>query len=148
MPSWPIALPGRITGGCACSPATCPPGTTGEFAPNAWLGMVRSRPMNSATCGKCGASVSADQIEYTLVGAYCKRCHVAETADVAQLERAFVRSTGRRQLIIGLVMLAIGIAILSLGQSGGSSIMLVPTGMLLGGIVECALGLSKLSSKP
>jgi|GEM_PF-6792630 len=103
--------------------------------------------MISATCSKCGVSVPADQIEYTLVGSYCKACHVTETGDVAQLERAFVRSAGRRQLIIGIVMLVIGIAILSLGLSGGS-LVLVPTGMLLGGLVECALGMSKLSSKP
>lgn len=104
--------------------------------------------MNTATCGQCGASVPAGEITYTPVGAYCKKCHVAETADVARLEREFMRSTGRRQLIIGIVMLAIGIAILSLGMSGSSTIMLIPTGMLLGGLVECVLGLGKLSSNP
>jgi hypothetical protein len=59
-----------------------------------------------------------------------------------------MRSIGRRQLVIGIVMLAIGIAILALGLSGGSSLVLIPTGMLIGGLVECVVGVSKLSSNP
>ncbi len=103
--------------------------------------------MSVATCGQCGNSVPVGEITYTPVGSYCKQCHVAETADMARHERAFLRSIGRRQLIIGIVMLVIGIAVLSLGMSGDSTIMLIPTGLLLGGIVECARGLSNLSSK-
>jgi hypothetical protein len=104
--------------------------------------------MDMATCGQCSARVPEDEIAYTPVGSYCKSCHVAETADIGRLERAFMRSTGWRQLIIGVVMIAIAIAILALGASGSSTIMLIPTGMLLGGLAECVLGISKLSSHP
>jgi hypothetical protein len=104
--------------------------------------------MTTATCGQCGSNVPVSDITYTPVGSYCKTCHLAETADVAKLERAFNRSTGTRQLIIGIVMLAIGIAVLSLGMSGSSQIMLIPTGLLIGGLIEAVLGLGKLSSNP
>ena len=89
-----------------------------------------------------------EEITFTPVGSYCKKCHVAETADSDKLERALLRSIGKRQLIIGIVMLAIGIAVLSLGMSGSSQIMVIPVGMLVGGLVEIALGWMKLSSNP
>jgi len=99
--------------------------------------------MNTATCSKCGTAVPADQIEYTLVGAFCRPCQQAETVDVDRLERELLRSTGRRQLIAGVIMLAFGVTILSLGLSGGS-LVIVPTGMLIGGLYEVGSGISKL----
>ena len=104
--------------------------------------------MTMATCSQCGTSVPASDITYTLVGSYCRSCHVNETADAARLERQFLRSIGRRQLIIGIVMLAIGGAILALGLGTDSTVVLVPAGMLLGGIVEIGRGFSNLSSSP
>ena len=104
--------------------------------------------MSVATCSQCGASVPYEEITFTPVGSYCKKCHVAETANSAELERALLRSIGRRQLIIGIVMLAIGSAILALGLSGSSQITVIPVGMLVGGLVETALGWMKLSSNP
>jgi hypothetical protein len=102
----------------------------------------------NVTCGQCGTSVPDSEITYTPVGSYCKSCHVAETADSAKLERALYRSIGRRQLIAGIVMLAIGSAVLALGVAGSSQIVIIPVGMLVGGLVEVALGWMKLSSNP
>ena len=105
--------------------------------------MVQSAGMNTATCSKCDTVLPFDQIEHTLVGAFCRACHVADTADADRLEKAFLRSTGRRQVFIGLVMLAIGIAVLTL-TSGAGSLVLVPTGLLIGGVYELVVGMSKL----
>ena len=104
--------------------------------------------MSSATCGQCGATVPAGEIAYTPVGSYCRACHVAEQADAAVLERKLVRSIGIRRLIIGLVMLVIGGAILALGVAGGGNLIVIPTGFIIGGIVEIALGATKLSGDP
>lgn len=43
-------------------------------------------------------------------------------------------------------MLAIGIAILSLGMSGGQ-LVVIPTGMLIGGLVELARGVAGMPTK-
>src|SRR5262245_3055483 len=99
--------------------------------------------MNTASCGTCGVVMPADQIELTVVGAYCRQCLVTETADSERLERELLRSTGRRQVIAGVIMLAFGITILSLGISGGA-IVLVPTGILVGGLFELVQGATKL----
>ncbi len=64
--------------------------------------------------------------------------------DIAVLERELTRSTGRKQVGVGLVMLTFGIAILALGLSGGQ-LVIVPVGMLVGGLVELGLGATKLS---
>src|SRR5690348_4525894 len=99
--------------------------------------------MNTATCDKCRSTVAFDQIQHTPVGAFCPSCQKAETVDTDRLERELRRSTGRRQLIAGVVMLAFGGGILMLGVSGGS-LVVVPTGMLIGGLYEVISGLSKL----
>ena len=101
-----------------------------------------------ATCGQCGKSVPYEELTFTPVGSYCKTCHVAENKDSDKLERALYRSIGRRQLIVGIVMLAIGCTVLALGVAGSSQIMIIPVGMLVGGLVEIALGWMKLSSNP
>lgn len=99
----------------------------------------------NVTCGQCGASVPDAEITYTPVGSYCKNCHVAEIKDSDKLERALLRSIGKRQLIVGIVMLVIGSAVLALGLSGSSQIMVIPVGLLVGGLVEIALGWTKLT---
>jgi hypothetical protein len=43
-------------------------------------------------------------------------------------------------------MMVIGIAVLVLGVSGGGTVILVPTGLLLGGIIEAVRGLTKLGA--
>ena len=98
----------------------------------------------NVTCGQCGASVPDAEITYTPVGSYCKSCHVAETHDADKLERALLRSIGKRQLLVGIVMLVIGTAVLALGLSGGQ-IVVIPVGLLVGGLVEIALGYMKLT---
>ncbi len=102
--------------------------------------------MEDMTCVRCKAVVSPQLIDFLDDGAVCRSCIVKAESDpaaIARGERELLRSTGRRQLIAGVIMLAFGISILSLGLSGGS-LVVVPTGMLLGGLVECAMGLSKL----
>lgn len=99
--------------------------------------------MSQAICDRCTATFEPSQIERTLAGSYCRPCLAAETADSDRLEKQLLRSIGRRQLLVGLIMVAFGIAVLSLGLSGGS-LVVIPTGMLLGGAVEIFRGVSKL----
>lgn len=103
--------------------------------------------MNDVTCVRCAASVPASETEFTADGAVCRSCFVANVVgskDVAVLERDLRVSMGRRQVVIGLVMLTIGAVILGLGLSGGQLVM-VPMGMLVGGMIELGLGVTKLS---
>lgn len=78
----------------------------------------------------------------------CRKCIVITTIsdkDVARLEGELARSTARKRIITGLIMLTFGITILALGLSRGG-LVLIPTGMLLGGFVELGRGLTGLSS--
>ena len=105
--------------------------------------------MNDMTCVRCQAVVPPQQIDFTPDGAVCRRCIVAAESDpeaIARGERALYHSMGRRHLFIGLFMLVAGIAILSLGVSG-SQIVVVPTGFLIGGLIEIVNGITKLSHK-
>ncbi len=100
------------------------------------------------SCVRCKATVSPMLIDYLEDGAVCRTCIVAAASDpmeIARGHRALMVSMGRRSLIIGVVMLAIGIAVLALGISGGGTIMLIPTGFLVGGVVEIVRGATKLS---
>ena len=109
---------------------------------------VASRQMADITCVRCQATVSPMLIDYLEEGAVCRTCLIAADSNpeaIARGERALMRSMGRRSVAIGIFMLAIGVAILALGASGGGSIMLLPTGLLIGGIVELVRGASKLS---
>jgi hypothetical protein len=104
--------------------------------------------MADMTCMRCKAVVSPQLIDYLPDGAVCRTCLVAASSDPAAIERGerdLMRSMGRRSVFIGIVMLAIGITILALGASGGGQIMVIPVGMLIGGLVELARGASKLS---
>ena len=104
--------------------------------------------MSDMTCVRCKTTVSPQLIDFLDDGAVCRTCIIAAESDpvaIARGERALLRSIGRRQLTVGVFMLAIGIAVLALGASGGGSLMLVPTGLLLGGLVEIARGAGNLS---
>ncbi len=104
--------------------------------------------MNDLTCVRCKTTVPARLIDYLDDGAVCRTCIVAANSDpmeIARGERALMVSMGRRSLIIGLVMVAIGIAVLALGVSGGGTIVLIPTGFLVGGVIEIVRGAAKLS---
>jgi hypothetical protein len=104
--------------------------------------------MSDMTCVRCKATVSPQLIDFLDDGAVCRTCIIAADTDpvaMARSERALLRSIGRRQLTVGVFMLAIGIAVLALGASGGGSLMLIPTGLLLGGLVEITRGASNLS---
>jgi hypothetical protein len=103
--------------------------------------------VTTATCGQCGTAVPANEITYTLVGSYCRTCHVAETADAAKLERELVRSIGIRHTVIGIVMMVLGGLVLGLGVAGGGAIIMIPTGLLIGGAIELVYGVTKLSGK-
>lgn len=101
--------------------------------------------MNDMTCVRCQAVVPPQQIDFTADGAVCRACLIRADSDpeaIARGERALYHSMGRRHLFIGIFMLVVGIAILSIGTGG--SIMVVPTGLLIGGIVEIVNGITKL----
>jgi hypothetical protein len=103
--------------------------------------------MSDMTCVRCKSVVSPQLIDFLDDGAVCRTCIIAAASDpaaIARGERDLMRSMGLRNVLVGLFMLAIGITILALGASGGS-VMVVPVGMLLGGLIELARGASQLS---
>jgi hypothetical protein len=103
--------------------------------------------MNDMTCVRCKAVVSPQLIDFLDDGAVCRSCIIKAQSDpaaIAKGERDLMRSMGRRNLLVGLVMVALGITVLALGVSGGS-LVIVPTGLLLGGLVELARGATQLS---
>jgi hypothetical protein len=105
--------------------------------------------MTDMTCARCGGVFPAQQIDFLPDGAVCRDCIRKADSDPAQidrLERELLHSIGRRQLIIGIFMLVVGIAILAVGASAGGTIMLIPTGMLFGGLYEIIRGVTNLSS--
>ena len=98
--------------------------------------------MNDMTCSRCQSLVPVQHIDFVHDEALCRACIIAEASDPAAIahgERELLRSTGRRRLAVGVVMLAVGVAILSLGLTG-DSLILVPTGMLFGGLFEIVQG--------
>jgi hypothetical protein len=98
------------------------------------------------TCVRCGAVVPPQQIDFTPDGAVCRNCIRAAASDpeaIARGEKALYHSMGRRHLFIGIFMLVVGIAVLSLGVGG--QIVVVPTGFLIGGLIEIVNGVTKLS---
>src|SRR3954471_1447026 len=104
--------------------------------------------MTDMTCVRCKATVSPQLIDFLDDGAVCRTCIVAAESNpeaIARGERALLRSIGRRQVTVGIFMLVIGIAVLVLGASGGGSVMIIPAGMLVGGLVELARGAGNLS---
>jgi hypothetical protein len=103
--------------------------------------------MTDMACSRCGGMFPPQLIDYLPDGAVCRECIRKADSDPAQLdrlERELLHSIGRRQLIIGIVMLVLGIGTLVVGASAGGTIMLVPTGMLLGGIYEIIRGAGNL----
>jgi hypothetical protein len=104
--------------------------------------------MADMTCVRCQAVVSPQLIDFEEDGAVCRNCIVKAASDpmaIAKGERELMRSMGWRHLIIGLVMLAIGISLLALGLSGAGTIVVIPVGMLVGGVIELINGITKLS---
>jgi hypothetical protein len=102
--------------------------------------------MNDVTCVRCHASVPAIQADLCADGMVCRSCMISAATggrDAAVLERELSRSTARKEIITGFVLLALGIAILSIGP-GSDGLMLVPTGMLLGGVFELGRGFTRL----
>ncbi len=104
--------------------------------------------MNDMTCVRCHATVSPQLIDFMPDGAVCRPCMVKADSDpdaIARGERAFLRSIGRRQITTGVFMLAVGIAVLAIFSGAGGTVMLVPVGLLVGGVVELARGAGNLS---
>jgi hypothetical protein len=103
------------------------------------------------TCVRCHKVVPARLIDFEHDGAVCRSCIIAahsDPAEIARGERELLRSIGTRQVVIGFVMLAIGIAILTLGLDSNSTVVLVPTGFLLGGLFELVRGFGNLNRSP
>jgi hypothetical protein len=104
--------------------------------------------MTDMTCGRCSGVFPPQQIDFVSDVAVCRACIRKADSDPAELdrsERALLHSIGRRQLIVGVLMLVVAIAILALGASAGGTVMLIPTGMLLGGVYELARGIANLA---
>lgn len=104
--------------------------------------------MTDMTCVRCQTPVAPQLIDFMDDGAVCRTCLVTAASDpvaIANGERELMRSMGWRQLIAGIIMLVVGISVLALGLSGGGSLVLIPTGFLLGGAYEVFVGLGKLT---
>jgi hypothetical protein len=107
--------------------------------------------MNHTTCARCQASVPANQIDYTADGATCRQCLVAANTDpikVSGLAYELGRATGRKHIIAGVVLLACGITILALGIAGGSTLVILPIGLVIASLYELGHGFRRLSSNP
>ena len=98
--------------------------------------------MNDVICCRCKSAVLASHTDFCDDGIVCRTCLVAAASDqdFLKMERELARSTARRRILTGGIMLTFGLVILSLGMSGGG-LVLVPTGMLVGGAVELGRGL-------
>ncbi len=106
-------------------------------------GYRRAR-MSNITCVRCETSVPANETDFFIDGAVCRRCTIATTVrrhDTSTLARELARSTARKRVITGLAMLGGGITIILLGVSGGG-LVVVPTGMVLAGAVELTRGMA------
>ena len=89
----------------------------------------------------------------------CRTCAVAveiagragvpssEAPDLHALQRALGRSTAKKQVVIGLGGTVLGIAVLMVTGASGS-IVVVPGGLLLGGIVSLFRGMTGLAANP
>ena len=109
--------------------------------------MLGSGAMAQVACVKCQQLVEASETDVTADGAVCRRCIVAASTGpaVAGLERQLTRSTARKEIIAGSIMMIVGISMLALGLSVGR-IALVSVAALVGGIVEIGRGIARLSS--
>ena len=106
--------------------------------------------MTDVTCIRCHSIVPAALSDMTIDGAICQRCLVAaatEPARATRLARELDRSTGRKQVIAGGIMLVFALVIVSLGISGGT-VVVVPVAMMFGAIYELVAGLARLSRPP
>ncbi len=103
--------------------------------------------MTDMTCVRCAGAFPPQQIDFLADGAVCVGCirkADSDPAELDRLERELLHSIGRRQLIVGILMVVLGIGVLALGASAGGTIMVVPAGMLLGGIYEIIRGATNL----
>jgi hypothetical protein len=103
--------------------------------------------MTDMTCGRCGGVFPPQQIDFLPDGAVCSECirkASSDPAQIARLERELLHSFGRRQLIVGIFLVALSIAILAFDAVGSSRYILVPTGMLIGGVYEIVRGVTNL----
>lgn len=71
----------------------------------------------------------------------------SDAPDLHALQRALGRSTAKKQVVIGLGGIVLGIAVL-VGTGGSGSIVVVPGGLLLGGIVSLVRGVTGLAANP
>ena len=96
------------------------------------------------TCVRCQRRWHPQLIDFRDDGAVCRFCIAAAEASpeaIAEGEGALMRSMGRRRLAIGTVMVAIGIAILSLNPLGGL-FNYVATGLLVVGGIQIVRGVT------
>ncbi|HEY1555659.1 MAG TPA: hypothetical protein VGF94_12565 [Kofleriaceae bacterium] len=103
--------------------------------------------MIQGMCVRCQRMVPADDLRVVAGGAMCSTCQVASMNDgeADAMVRALSHSTGRKEVIIGVVLIAIGLPVLWVGLSVGM-IALLPIAMIGGGIYEIVRGISRLST--
>jgi hypothetical protein len=105
--------------------------------------------MNDVSCVRCHATVPAAQTDFCADGMVCRTCMASAATggrDVAVLERELSRSTARKEIITGIVLLTLGITILAI--TGNGQLVLVPSGMLIGGAFELVRGLTRNTQPP
>ncbi len=70
-----------------------------------------------------------------------------DAPDLHALQRSLGRSAAKKQVVIGLGGIVLGIAVL-VGTGSSGSIVVVPGGLLLGGIVALVRGVTGLAANP
>ena len=110
-------------------------------------GMLHPPAMPDMSCVRCKAVVPPQQIDFLDDGAVCRACIIKADTDPAAMakgERDLLHSFGRRQTAAGVILVVLAIGVFALGAAGGGTIVLVPTGMLVGGIVQLTRGINNL----
>jgi len=101
----------------------------------------------NAMCGRCHRVVPVAECEAVAGVVMCRSCKEASVndAEADAMVRELAHSTGRRQIAIGIFLIAAGIALLAVGLSLGSFVV-VPVGILAAGVVELVRGAMRLST--
>ncbi len=110
-------------------------------------------------CVRCRASVPSNQADFSADGMLCRNCAVSVDVagrlgvsstgapDVLAMQRDFARGRAKKHVIIGLGAVVLGIVALMVTGSNGN-VVIIPGGLLVGGVVELGRGMSGLSANP
>src|SRR5579863_6013592 len=97
--------------------------------------------MIQGMCVRCTRMVPAEDLQVAPGGAMCTTCRAlsAHDGEADAMVRALSHSTGRKEVMIGLVLIALGIPLLVVGLSVGM-LAFLPIAMIAGGIFELVRG--------